>query len=327
MNIIINRFKEFFSLWRNYSFTLAFYNIVWWFCFYTHIPFCYKISTLAINKKTEWFNRYFNKYYKDIIEKHKQEAIVTKSEQQNIWVFWGQGEGNMPLLVKACYRQLKHYNNNVQLVTIDNVKDYIELPRIIYEKAHLGNISWANFSDIVRNTLLARYGGFWIDATVWVRGEIPLNNLSKLDFFSANGAVPATSRSVRFWTSFEHNWSTWCMWSRNKNNKLFSFVSEMMISIAVREKQWPDYVIQDYLIYYAYKNIPGIEEMLAQSTAIPCRNRNKLAEMMNDKFDEKRYKELVENDFVFKLSYRAKWKKETAEGAQTFYGRILNGVI
>ena len=101
----------------------------------------------------------------------------------------------------------------------------------------------------------------------------------------------------------------------------------MMISIAEREKQWPDYVIQDYLIYYAYKNLPEVEEMLAQSTAIPCRNRNKLAEMMNDKFDEKIYKELIDNDFVFKLSYRAKWKKETAEGAQTFYGRILNGVI
>ena len=215
-------------------------------------------------------------------------------------------------------------NHPNEEVTIDNVKDYIELPRIIYEKAHLGNISWANFSDIVRNTLLAKYGGLWIDATVWVKGEIPLNNLSKLDFFSANGAVPATSRSVRFWTSFEHNWSTWCMWSRNKNNKLFSFVSEMMISIAEREKQWPDYVIQDYLIYYAYKNIPGIEEMLAQSVAIPCRNRNKLAEMMNDKFDEKRYKELIENDFVFKLSYRAKWKEQTIDNQQTFYGKILD---
>lgn len=324
MNTIKIRIKEFFALWKNYSFSYACYSILWWFCFYIRPPFCGKISTFAINKKTKWLDRYFNKYYKDIIEKYKQEAIVTKSEQQNIWVFWGQGEGNMPLLVKACYRQLKHYNNNVQLVTIDNVKDYIELPRIIYEKAHLGNISWANFSDIVRNTLLAKYGGLWIDATVWVKGEIPLNNLSKLDFFSANGAVPATSRSVRFWTSFEHNWSTWCMWSRNKNNKLFSFVSEMMISIAEREKQWPDYVIQDYLIYYAYKNIPGIEEMLAQSVAIPCRNRNKLAEMMNDKFDEKRYKELIENDFVFKLSYRAKWKEQTIDNQQTFYGKILD---
>ncbi len=327
MNTIKIRIKEFFALWKNYSFSYACYSILWWFCFYIRPPFCGKISTFAINKKTKWLDRYFNKYYKDIIEKYKQEAIVTKSEQQNIWVFWGQGEGNMPLLVKACYRQLKHYNNNVQLVTIDNVKDYIELPRIIYEKAHLGYISWANFSDIVRNTLLAKYGGLWIDATVWVKGEIPLNNLSKLDFFSANGAVPATSRSVRFWTSFEHNWSTWCMWSRNKNNKLFSFVSEMMISIAEREKQWPDYVIQDYLIYYAYKNIPGIMEMLEQSKTIPCNKRNELANIMNNEFNEGEYRELTKNDFVFKLSFRTKWEKKTEKGEQTFYGRILEGTI
>ena len=64
--------------------------------------------------------------------------------------------------------------------------------------------------------------------------------------------------------------------------------------------------------------------MLAQSTAISCRNRNKFAGMMSEKFDKKRYKELIENDFAFKLSYRAKWKKQTIDNQQTFYGKILN---
>lgn len=325
MNIVIIRFKEFVSLWKNYSFAYACYSILWWFCFYARPPFCNKLSTYAINKKTKWLDRYFKKNYSHIIEKYKTASISNeKISEPKIWVFWGQGEENMPPLVRACYKQLTHYNDNVTLVTIKNIKEYIDIPAIIYEKAHKGVISWAHFSDITRNTLLTKHGGLWIDATVWVSGEIPINKISQLDFFSANGKIPTSSRSTSFWTSFEYNWSTWCMWSKSADNRLFAFVSEMLISIAEREKQWPDYVIQDYLIYYAYKNIPGIEEMLAQSVAIPCRNRNKLAEMMNDKFDEKRYKELIENDFVFKLSYRAKWKEQTIDNQQTFYGKILD---
>ena len=328
MNIIKTRFKEFFSLWKHYSFLYAWYSILWWFCFYTRPPFCNKISTFALNKKTKWLNNYFNSNYNDIIEKHKEnETVEVTASKVRIWVFWGQGEEKMPPLIEACYKQLTHYNENINLVTIENVNKYIELPGVIFEKANAGKISLAHFSDIVRNTLLARYGGLWLDATVWVRGEIPFDKLSQLDIFSANGEVPSTSRSVKFWTSFEYNWSTWCMWSKHANNQLFSFVSEMLISIAEHEKQWPDYVIQDYLIYYAYKNLPGIANMLEESKAIPCYKRNELANIMNNEFNEDKYRELTKEDFVFKLRFRTNWNKTTKDSKQTFYGRILENII
>lgn len=328
MNTLKIRFKEFFSLWKNYSFAYACNSILWWFCFYTRPPFCNKISTFALSKKTKWLDNYFSKNYKNIIKKYSSYNIETKPIiKVNIWVFWGQGETHMPPLVEACYRQLTHYNENVSLVTIENIKEYIDLPAIIYEKAHKGKISWAHFSDITRNTLLARHGGLWIDATVWVSGEIPFNKISQLDFFSANGKVPISSHSTKFWTSFDYNWSTWCMWNRKANNVLYSFVSEMLIAVAEREKQWPDYVIQDYFMYYAYKNIPGVKEMLEQSKTISCKNRNELANIMNNEFNTIQYEELTKEDFVFKLSFRTKWHITTKEGKQTFYGRILKDII
>lgn len=328
MNILKLRFKEFFALWKNYSFAFACYSILWWVCFYTRPPFCNRISTFAINKKTKWLDKYFAHRYKDVIEKHQYRELDTKpTEKAHIWVFWGQGEDNMPPLVKACYRQLTHYNENVTLVTLENVKTLIELPAIIYEKANAGNISWAHFSDIVRNTLLAKYGGLWVDATVWVRGKIPFDQLSQLDVFSANGEIINATRSVKFWTSYEYNWSTWCMWSKGTNNRVFAFVSEMLIAIAEREKQWPDYVIQDYLMFYAYKNISGVKEMLEQSRTIVCNKRNELAQIMNEAYDENKYRELTKDDFVFKLSYRAKWLEVTKNGKETYYGRILRDII
>lgn len=117
------------------------------------------------------------------------------------------------------------------------------------------------------------------------------------------------------------------MWSKHTNNQLFSFVSAMLIAIGEREKQWPDYVIQDYLIYYAYKHIPGIIDMLEESKTIPCNKRNELAIIMDEEFNEDKYRELTKDDFVFKLSFRTKWEKCNENGNETFYGRCLKNII
>lgn len=328
IKILKTRTKEFFLLWKNYSFLYAWYSILWWFCFYTRPPFCNRLSTYAIKKKTAWLDKYFKKNYSHILNKYNDYEICgSVITDPKIWMFWGQGENNMPPLVKACYRQLTHNNKNVVLITNDNVRSYIELPEVVFDKVNAGKISWAHFSDIVRNTLLEKHGGLWVDATVWVRGEIPFDKLYKTEIFSANGDAASTSRSIKFWTSFDYNWSTWCMWSRSTNNRLFAFVSEMLISIAEREKQWPDYVIQDYLIYYAYRHLSGIANMLEQRKTIPCNKRNELANIMNNEFKEDKYKELTKEDIVFKLSYRTKWKEYTDNGENTFYGRILKNII
>lgn len=244
-----------------------------------------------------------------------------------IWVFWGQGEEKMPPLVKACFRQLTYLNDGVQLITEANVSSYIELNPIIYTKVKNGQISWAHFSDIIRMTLLAKYGGLWIDATVWTSGQIPFERLSQFDIFSPNGKENQTSKSVRFWTSFEWNWSTWCMWSKYPKNKLFLFVSAMLQAIGEREEFWPDYVIQDYLIYYACKNFPDVRVAMEKMQGFSGERRNELATLMNESFNMNYYKRLLSYDFVFKLSYRSSWKVRTSLGDETFYGRILRDII
>lgn len=334
MNRIIQLYKfflkltsEFFSKWKNWGFLLASYNLIWWLCFYLRPPFALKISTWAIKKKTQLFDNYFNKNYYNIINKYKQDIASTPSKYYNIWVFWGQGKESMPPLVNACYRQLKYFNENVTLITNKNITEYITLAPIIFSKVRNGTISWAHFSDIARTTLLAKYGGLWVDATVWVPERLPIQMLSNFEIFSPNGKVLQTNKSVQFWTSFEWNWSTWCLWSSNSGNKLFSFVSSMLQAIGEREQCWPDYVIQDYLIYYACRFFPDVQESMKRMQGISGAKRNDLANLMNQPFDINQYKDLVSSDIVFKLSYRSQWKTKTSSGEETFYRRILNGII
>ena len=100
----------------------------------------------------------------------------------------------------------------------------------------------------------------------------------------------------------------------------------MLQAIAVREYYWPDYVIQDYLIHYACRTFSEIKEDMEYSQEWQCNHRNDLALLMSQPYDELKYKQLIQTDFFFKLSFRSQWIRER-EGVQTFYGRILSGII
>lgn len=320
--------NEFIALGKHYGVTYAYYNLLWWLCFYFRTPVSFKVSTFAIKKKTIWLDKYIEEKYADILELyHNRKEEPIRAENYKIWVFWGQGESEMPRLVKACYQQLKRNNANVHFVTNENLKVYITLPDTILRKVGEGRISWVHFSDIIRMTLLAKYGGLWLDATVWVPNELPIERLSSMSLFSANGPSVYTNKSIRFWTSFQWNWSSWCLWCREPNYQLFGFVSEMLKAIAVREDYWPDYVIQDYLIYYACREFPTVCKDMNEVKRIPCVHRNDLASVMDKPFNEETYNHLFETDFVFKLSFRSDWQSYTKDGQPTFYGKLIGEII
>ena len=328
---IKEQFLLFFSNIWYYGFSYAFYSIIWWMAFHMHIPYAYKMSKLAINKKTTFWDKRIKRKYNDILEE-----IANESNQYNdkepasntIWFFWAQGEEKMPPLVNACYRQLRHYNDNVVLVSMDNLCKHVNIDETIITKAKSGKIKWANFSDIVRNLLLVQHGGLWLDSTIWVSGRVPFERLSKHLFWTASGTEEYMKLpdKIFFWSSYEWNWSSSILYSRNKNFILFSFVSKMLIAISEREKYWPDYVIQDYLIYYAHKHYPIIRKC-AEQNDIPGSKRMLLAQKMNDKFDIEEYDKLTDTDYFFKLSFRTPWRTTTNNDEQTFYGRIMQGCI
>lgn len=323
--LIKKMLTETWQLSKNYAVSYALHNLLWWICFYARPPFAHRLSTYAIKKKTAWLDQYIEKNYDDIISQFKTNLPKEEEAEDNkrIWVFWYQGEEQMPPLIKACYTQLTKHNNNVTLITKDNLRQYIQLPDIIYKKAEKGTIKLANFSDIVRHTLLDAYGGLWIDATVWVPYAIPFEKMVCHPIFTANCKYEGSDRSIRFWTTFEWNWSTWCLWSRGKHYPLYAFVSKMLQTIAIREKCWPDYVAMDYIIYYACRKFNSIGDDMEK---IPLKNplRNELANRMNQPFNKKDYEDLVKNECFFKLSFRTDWQKSTKDGSLTYYGFLLS---
>lgn len=81
----------------------------------------------------------------------------------------------MPPLVYSCYTSILRNagTHPVHLVTMENYQNYVEIPEYIIEKLEKGIITWATFSDIMRVSLLARWGGIWLDSTIYLMKPLP----------------------------------------------------------------------------------------------------------------------------------------------------------
>lgn len=323
------RFKDLFVKSFYYSPQFAIADFLWWMNFYLRSDKSWRRSSKYLSTKTNFLERFIEKKYPEIIIKYNNQDCSSNFPDSGkkdfyIWVFWNTGIDNMPPIVKACHNQLCKNNDNVTLISLDNYREYVSIDDAILNKVIRGKLGWANFSDILRTKLLRKYGGLWVDATVWVPKQVPFDFLNNLDFFSPNGTVEQTSRSIKFWTSDKYNWSTWCMWSKNPDNILFSFVAEMMEAVARDERVWPDYVFQDFLIDYAVRHFPSVEESMRQCNKHNCPKRLKFMELINSKYDEQSYNEIISNEFAFKLSSRTEYKFYTDKDEATYYNHFIS---
>ena len=80
----------------------------------------------------------------------------------------------MPEIVSICYKSLLEHSSSktVNLITSENLNEYILVPDFIKGYLDKGKISRTHFADYIRIMLLAKYGGLWIDASVLVTGDI-----------------------------------------------------------------------------------------------------------------------------------------------------------
>ena len=309
--MIIN---EFFEKGIYYSWKLAIYNSAWWIGNYCH-PLV-KLQFWAKDRITQWTNKYIsNNGFLPQYRINSEEDIDT----YYFWVFWWQGEDSMPELVKGCFLQLSSHNENVTLVTKDNIRSYCNIPDYIFDKVDKGLISLTHFSDIVRVSLLAEHGGMWIDSTCWTINKIPQDINNRILISPKTINVP----DFPWWSN--SRWCGWCMGTNKKNNPLFVFTRDFFYIFYKHNSRIPFYLFIDYLYDYAYRNFKDVRRMF---DSIPENNleRGQLHFCLNKSWDYEQYLRLTKNTWVFKLSYKSLWKHENA-GQTTFYAQLIGKAI
>ena len=163
------------------------------------------LSRKSTAKMHQWAETYLEKELEPVIKRFENDADIGQYEPNApIWVCWWTGEETAPALVKQCIRSIRKNANGhpVHMITRDNYADYLDIPEYILESANCGNMCVAHLCDYIRLALLAKYGGLWLDATIFC--SQPLHEeLFQMPMFTCKGRTSdAEFCSDYKWTVF-----------------------------------------------------------------------------------------------------------------------------
>lgn len=266
---------------------------------------------------TKIYNKLYEEY-KNILIRYKDYYIECQYDNNSpIWVFWMQGYDNAPVIVKKCIDSIKLSTNHpVQIITSDSISEYYDFPDYIMEKYENGIITHAQFSDILRMTLLSEYGGLWVDATIFIPNRIP-ETVFRLEFFSCKRDIKETGYVSGYrWTSFLNGCQKGCVIQKAAKDLFFEYWRKNNYLI--------DYLLVDYFLLLIYQNIPKAKALIDN---LPYNNPQieELQNRMNQIYNESDYRDLInhsDTDF-FKLSWRMAFN-EMVNDKQTYYGYFIN---
>lgn len=287
------------------------------------IEFAYKVMIKpkiwrSLTYKHEAILSYLEQKYSYLLNRYRKASLTIDTLQPNcpIWICWYQGEVNMPPIVKACINSIKKHAkaHPIHIITSDNVTKYIQLPEYILKKVAKKQISLTHFSDIIRNNLLAQYGGIWLDATIYLTDELREWNLP---FYSLKQDIPNDHTYVS-----EYKWTGFCM-GGVKGNVINTFVSDFFNEYHKKESDLIDYFLIDYIISVGYRNIPSLKKLIDE---IPPSNPflYYLLQNLDKTYNPKNFKEIEQNTHIFKVTWKL---KNTEYSVDSYYQKIINNLI
>lgn len=249
------------------------------------------------------------KRYEKKIKDFKVDEKIKQEESNFIWICWFQGLENAPELVKKCYKSVKRWypDNDIVLITKENFRDYVDIPEYIINKWENKKISNAHFSDVLRLALLIKYGGLWIDATVFCTGN-SWNWLKEKNLFVYRNG----------WLDMEYiNMANWLIYSKS-NDKILIMTLKLLYDYWKNKNYAYNYFI--FHMFFKMATEKYSEEWKNVTYYSQIDNHLLSYELSND-FNEKRYKEIKKMTNFHKLTYKIKINNKKKE--KTFYDEII----
>lgn len=277
-----------------------------------------KLGKKIFFRKHENVKKYLIKNYGYIIEKYKYENEVNVNIEKNapIWIFWWQGMDNAPEIVEACFESIKRNagSHQINLLTKDNYKEYIEFPNYITEKLEKNVITLTHFSDLLRVSLLYEYGGIWLDATIFLNRCFN-DEIYSYSFYTAKHDLYKDFHVCKgIWTD--------SVFMAAPRNVFIKYVKDFFMEYWKNERYLITYFLIDCIIAIGYENIDFIRNEL---DSIPKNNEDifEIEKNISMPYDKKIFDINKSDTYIFKTSYKIKLLKRV-DNQDTFYNKILN---
>ena len=263
-------------------------------------------SLSSVQHKNQVILDYLKKNYQYLLDQYKeteQPALDDSYKNAPVWVFWKQGEEHMPEIIQLCLRSKIRQSNGhpVILLTEDNIKDYVDFPDYIWNQFHEGKIRVQHLADMIRVYLIYRYGGLWLDASVFCHKQMD-DEIFKKQIFSLKGEPMPEFVSNNQWTTF--------IIGGSKGNTLCSFLNAFFLDYCKNNKPFIDYFMFDCAIALAYYNIPSVK---AEIDSLPKTEGD--VYWLNQALNRKVNTELLdayknEPSVFYKVAWKNEWKKD-----------------
>lgn len=235
-------------------------------------------------------------------------------DKKYAWSCWWQGMEEAPDLIKACINSQKRYlPDEVELIVIteDNYRDYVDFPQWLIDKVEDGRVTLTTFSDVIRASLLYRYGGIWLDSTILLTEMLPV------DFWDYE---IFTIREFRYCLPFMGG---------KPGQTFYRFLMEGFFYYYKNYENTKYYLLVTYLLDIAMNKYPDIREkynkLPEKSPGVSnIDNFDSLSYHMHEKYTPETYHKYMEGIYIHKLQRRFDRFGESINDKENIYHYILS---
>lgn len=282
---------------------------VLWLRLYTSALYKNKVERKSNFKKLRYAaeKKYLSRYL--YVVKSTENTPASTAFPKIIWTCWWQGEQNLPPVIKKCIASIRKHCPDFELrvISADNMHDYIELPDYILQKHKKGYISRTHLSDILRISLLEKYGGLWMDATVLLTAGLPQIMLDSP--FFAYHCHELYQGQIWFFKTYPHH-------------PIISGLKKLLLAYWKDENKIINYFFAYILWDLLLENNTECNKLWAQTTLIydDC---YELADNFFEPYSLSKWATIKAKTTIHKLSW--KYKKEPPK--DSFLACLLNGKL
>jgi len=255
---------------------------------------------------------YINKNYGHLFEKINNSPVCETefTKPYPVWFIWFQGEKSMPEIVKICYDSLLKNagEHKVNLITFDNYSEFADIPDFIVEKHKKEFISNVHFADIIRVFLLSRYGGLYVDATIYTSGKLP--SFDGIPYSSGKWNIDGDNTLLT-------EYLIYCL----PDNILMRICRDIFADYFKKEDNVKYYFMFYVIMFTAYKKVKYVKDLI-DNMPESRRTMLDLYYLLNTEYNESEYKSLCNELRFHKLTHKEDFKKHTKNGKLTFYGYL-----
>ncbi|MEU7906982.1 capsular polysaccharide synthesis protein [Actinoplanes sp. NPDC049118] len=223
--------------------------------------------------------------------RHRLDRPAATALEMPIFIYWAQGFEAAPALVRRCAETLRANNPRAQVHELSdaNLAYYVDMPPDLVDA--LGD-NKTNFSDLLRLALLEKFGGIWVDATVYAPVALsePVERaLGDSHFFAFNYHGPYISNwflAARPGSYVAHLWrAAMYLWWEKRGELI-------------------DYFLAHHVFEMLYHLDADFAAEWDKGNRISTRPAHALQQAMLQPYDAAEFGRLLDGSFAHKLRYK-----------------------